>query len=265
MKGRHGAGRKTDTRLRSWHQRAGVAAFAFICWLAASGILLSRSTDLGFDQTDIGWPWLMALYGLHAEAPQQGYRAGTHWLASTEACTLLDGRRLAPAIAQPLGFIVAGTQLLVATPHSLVLLSADGARIDELRAPILPVANLRRIGVLDGADGSIVVQDLDAYVSRDGGDHWRAVPIEQVHWSQTAALDDTQRQQLLPYAQPRMRVEQVLIDLHSGRLFGRVGSWIITAVGVVALWLAPSGFFMWLRARRRKRLAREREAPMQLL
>jgi len=265
VRGRPVSGRKTDTRLRSWHQRAGVVAFAFICWLAASGILLSRSEDLGLDRSHIGWPWLMSLYGLHAEAPQQGFSAGEHWLASTEDFTLLDGRPLNPAIAKTLGLVVAGAQLVIATPSSLVLLSAAGERIDELRTPILPVANLRRIGTLDGADGSIVVQDLDAYVSRDGGDHWSIVPIDRVHWSQGAALTDAQRQQLLPYAQPRMRVEQILIDLHSGRLFGRAGSWVITAAGVCALWLAPSGFFMWLRARRRKRLAREREAPTQLL
>jgi len=105
-----------------------------------------------------------------------------------------------------------------------------------------------------------VIQDLDAYLSRDGGDHWNPVAIDHVRWSQAANLSEAQRQQLQPYAQPRLRAEQVLIDLHSGRLFGRTGSWFVTAAGVCALWLAPSGFFMWLRARRRKRLAREREA-----
>lgn len=265
MNGRPAADRKADMRLRRWHRRAGIAAFALICWLAASGVLLSRSEDLGFDRMQIDWPWLMSLYGLHAEAPLQGFSAGDHWLASTEDFTLLDGRPLRPSIAKPLGLVAAATQLAVATPNSLVLLSADGARIDELRTPILPIANLRRIGTLAGADGSIVVQDLDSYVSRDGGDHWHAVSTEAVRWSQAVDLDNAQRRQLLPYAQPRVPLEQLLIDLHSGRLFGRTGSWIITVTGICALWLAPSGLFLWLRAHRRKRLARARAALTQPL
>ena len=50
--------------------------------------------------------------------------------------------------------------LFVATSSSVIMLTPDGGRYDELRSPILPVSNVRRIGKT--ADGAIAVQDLDA-------------------------------------------------------------------------------------------------------
>ena len=254
---------RRDERLRLWHRRLGIAAFAFITWLAASGTLLSRSETFGLDQVNVDWPWLMRLYGLHAEPPQQGFISGAHWLARTERATLLDGAVLTPPLPAPIGFVGAGTQWVVATAESLVLLRADGARIDELRSPLLPLSHLRRIGQISGDDHSIVVQDLDAYASRDGGDHWQALAGETVQWSQPVALSAAQQQQTLAYARPQVRLEQLLIDLHSGRLFGGVGAWAITVTGLFALLLAPSGFLVWLRQRRRRK--RARGAPMQPL
>lgn len=245
--------------LREWHSRAGLVAFAFLIWLACTGVLLTRSVELGLDTARVDWPWLMQMYGLHAEPPQSGFSAGGHWLSATNDYTLIDGKPLATQIAAPLGFVVAGKNsplLYVAGPASLVLLRADGERVDELTPPILPVSTIRRFGVLKRDPQIIAVQDLDAYQSADEGNSWAPVSPTEVDWSQPQALPDAEREKALPYAKPRVIVEQVLIDLHSGRLFGPVGAWLITLIGLVAMVLAVSGIWMWWRIRQnRKRLA----------
>ncbi|HVT36682.1 MAG TPA: PepSY-associated TM helix domain-containing protein [Nevskiaceae bacterium] len=247
--------------LREWHKKAGLTACVFLAWLACSGILLTRSNDLGFDVRRIDWPWLMKIYGLRAEPPRSGFSDGAHWLAVTRNAALLDGRPLAFALEQPLGLVdgVAGKQPVefVATPESVLLLGADGSRIDELRSPVLPVSNVRRIGRPRGKVG-IVVQDLDAYASYDGGDSWSSIAPAEVQWSSATALSEAQRGALLPYSRPSVLLEQLLIDLHSGRLFGRVGAWIITLVGFGALWLALSGVWMWWRINQNRRRATPR-------
>lgn len=242
--------------LREWHSRAGLVAFAFLIWLACTGVLLTRSVELGLDTARVDWPWLMRLYGLHAEPPQSGFAASGHWLASTNDYTLIDGRPLATAIGAPLGFAAGGVVeplLYVAGPASLVLLTPDGQRVDELRPPILPVSQIRRFGTLKGDPKVIAVQDLDAYQSADEGNTWAPVQPSEVDWSQAQALPDEQRQKALPYSKPRVIVEQLLIDLHSGRLFGPVGAWAITVIGFVAMVLAVSGIWMWWRIRQNRR------------
>jgi uncharacterized iron-regulated membrane protein len=241
--------------LRDWHKRAGLFAFIFMGWLGFSGILLNQSASLGFDTVRIDWRWLTAMYGLHAEPPSSGFSASGHWLASVGDKTVLDGKPLSTAIEVPRGFASGGTlapTLFVAASDSLVLLSPTGNRLDELRSPTLPISAIRRIGIVKNS-GKIAIQDLDAFQSADDGETWTPVTPTDVEWSNVGKLSDDQRSKLLPFARPTVILEQVLIDAHSGRLFGHVGPYVINTVGLAALWLSCSGVWMMWRTSRRRR------------
>jgi hypothetical protein len=226
-------------------------------WLGFSGVLLNQSASWGLDAVRLGAPWLMSFYGLHAEPPLTGFSADSHWLAVTPDATILDGKPLSMMIPGPRGFVSGGTvehpTLFVASADSLVLLTPTGGRIDELRSPILPVSTIRRVGIVNGPGGKIAVQDLDAFQSEDEGETWKPVAPSEVRWSGSQALSEVERTQLLPYSRPTVALEQILIDAHSGRLFGRYGPYVINAVGLAALWLAISGAWMMWRTSRRRR------------
>lgn len=241
--------------LREWHKRIGLFAFFFMAWLGLSGFLINQSASWGYDTVRIDWPWVMALYSLHPEPPASGFLSGGHWLAVTGDYTLIDAQPLAERIAEPLGFVVGGEPerplLFVATAGSLVMLTAEGERYDELVPPILPVSSIRRIGVTD--DGAVAVQDLDAFQSADNGDNWAPVDPARVHWSTTETIPEAERARLLPFSRPSVSLEHVLVDAHSGRLFGNIGAWVINLVGFSAFWLAVSGVWMWWRIRQNRR------------
>lgn len=243
--------------LRDWHKRLGLFAFVFMGWLGFSGFLINQSAEWGYDTIRLDWGWVMALYGLHPEAPRTGYVADDRWLAVTGDFTLLDAQPLTERIEEPLGFVAGGSagrpMLFVATGSSVVMLTADGARYDELRAPILPVSNVRRIGKT--GDGALAVQDLDAFQSRDSGDTWTPVDPLQVLWSTVEPIPEPERERLLPYSRPSVSLEHVLVDAHSGRLFGSFGAWIINLVGFAAIGLSISGIWMWWRIRSNRRPA----------
>lgn len=238
--------------LREWHKRAGLTACFFLAWLACSGVLLTRSNQLGFDVERVDWPWLMSIYGLRAEPPRSGFADHGHWLAAAKTATVLDGTPLAQKIESPLGFVSIADARYVATQESVVVLDASGKQTDELRSPYLPVSTVRRIGVVVGTS-ALAVQDLDAYQSSDGGNNWTTVASNAVQWSAASPLSDQQRATLTPFSRPSVLVEQLLIDLHSGRLFGPIGAWLITLVGVGAFWLAMSGAWMWWRIQKARR------------
>lgn len=240
---------------REWHKRIGLFAFVFMAWLGFSGFLINQSASWGYDTVRIDWPWVMALYGLHPEPPPTGFSSGGRWLAVTGDYTLIDAVPLAERIKEPLGFVAGGKPdrplLFVATAGSLVLLTPEGERYDELVPPILPMSAIRRIGVTE--DGAVAVQDLDAYQSVDNGDSWTPVDPARVRWSSAEAMPEPERQKLLPYSRPSVSLEHVLVDAHSGRLFGNIGAWVINFVGFSALWLAISGAWMWWRIRQNRR------------
>ena len=251
--------RTLTATLREWHKRAGLGAFLFMGWLGISGVALNQSASWGLDAMRIDWPWLMAVYGLYPQSPQNGFMSNGHWLAVLDNHAVLDGKPLPVAVKPPLGLATGGDaahrRLFVASYDSVLLLSDEGVRIDELQASLtLPVKSIQRIGSVDGTDGMVVIEDKQLYGSTDGENWAQVSPKTAVRWSLPAALSDEQRQQFERYARPSVAAEQILIDLHSGRLFGRYGRYVINAVGIAALWLAISGIWMmWRTSQARRR------------
>ena len=242
--------------LRDWHKRAGLFAFLFMGWLGLSGILINQSPSWGYDTDRIYWSWVMWLYNLEPEPPQAGYVAGGYWMANTPEGTVVNAKAVIPPVKLPLGMVAGGTEkeplLYVANAEHVAVITPEGSRYDELRSPILPVESLRRIGSVIGVPGSIAVQDLDAYQSLDGGNSWQPIDPSKVEWSVTREIPAAERDRLVPFSRPFVTLEHVLVDAHSGAIFGRGGVYVINTVGVAAVWLAISGVWMWWRANRRR-------------
>lgn len=246
--------------LRNWHKRIGLFAFVFMGWLGFSGFLINQSASWGYDTSRLTWGWVMALYGLHPEPPQSGFNAGGHWLAEAPDATMLDGKPLGMRISHQIGMAVGGTEaqpmLFVAEPERVVVLSPTGERIDEMGSYTLPVPNVRRIGTLPGKPAKVVIQDLDAYSTVDGLD-WEKLPVNSdVQWSLSAPLPDSQREASVPYSRPSVSIEHVLVDAHSGRLFGSFGAWVINFVGMASIALSVTGVWMIWRTSRQRRAAK---------
>lgn len=242
--------------LREWHKRAGLFAFLFMGWLGTSGVLINQSPSWGYDTDRIYWGWVMWLYSLEPEPPQTGFSAGGHWLALTPEGTVLDAKPVVPPVKLPIGLVAGGSAdqplLFIANAEHVAVVTLDGARYDELRSPILPVSTVRRIGTVASVPGSIAVQDLDAYQSLDGGSTWTTVDPASVKWSDAIELPAAERERLLPFSRPFVTLEHILVDAHSGAIFGRAGVYVINTVGVAAVWLAISGVWMWWRTSRRR-------------
>lgn len=251
--------------LRQWHQRGGLFAFLFMGWLGVSGFLLNQSASWGLDAIRVGSQTLMAMYGLHPQVPETGYQQDGHWLATTTENTVVDGRRLAAHIPSPLGFVAVDMgdkeTLFVATKDKVTVLDTQGRVIDELSDYLLPVGAVSALGTLpaNAEQGEkVVVKGERSYTSSDGI-AWAPLEDERaVSWSQQTSLDAGIKAQVEPHARPTVALEQVLIDLHSGRLFGQVGPWVINAVGVICVWLSISGVWMMWRANKRKSAGRRR-------
>lgn len=241
--------------LREWHKRIGIVACVFMLWLGVSGVMLNQSPAWGLDAKRIDWPWLMSLYGLHTEPPQTGFSAGTHWLAAAGDALVLDGAPLDTALKVPVGFVAAGIGsqrlLYVASPTELVIATTAGKRVDDLSGTTLPVAEIQRLGVTRDGSG-VVIDGRSPFVSLDGGLSWQPASAAGVRWSQPGDLSPAQRDLAVKYARPSVPIEQILIDFHSGRIFGHAGEYVIDAIGIAAILLAISGIWIVLRANRRR-------------
>ena len=241
--------------LRKWHQRVGLFAFVFMGWLGFSGVLLNQSVSLGFDAIRVDSTALMSLYGLHTQVPENGYRSGSHWLVTTTENTVLDDIALAQHIPSPLGFVdiknAFGETLYVATSDKLTLLSPEGVVIEEQSGFMLPVGHIRNLGLIErGGSSYLALQGENTYITEDGLTWNELNNSDDVSWSRLVDLTDEAISDVEPFAHPTVALEQVLIDLHSGRLFGSIGSTVINIVGIAAVFLSITGIWMTWRTGR---------------
>lgn len=231
-----------------WHRRIGTTAALFLIWIVISGWMLNHSDSLGLAQHNIHSPALAHWYNLSYQPPRTQFRSKDHWLAATDDTALLDGKNLAVPLSEPLGLIQTDQLVVAANARQLILLSPVGELIDKLETTNLPISQIAKIGT--GCQGIAIADSQHAFASSDGID-WQAC-TEEVNWSSPEPLSGSQLQQIEPLLVPGISLEKVVLDLHTGRFFGRFGAYVVDAIGACLLLLALSGLWLFFRMRQKK-------------
>jgi uncharacterized iron-regulated membrane protein len=239
--------------LRHWHARIGLAAALFFFFLVVSGIALNHTDALRLSERHLSAPWLTSWYGLRAQTPTQGYELGTQFLTWDAQRWALDTRVIASDAGTPIGAVRTGEVIYIATRDALALHTPAGQLIDKVSGAGLPAPALSALGT---QDARIVVRGAQGNFASEDGVEWTPFNA-QAAWSAPRALPDSLASALRATYAPSIDSERVLLDLHSGRLFGRYGPIVIDIVALGLLALAVSGVWMYVRAVRMQK-ARER-------
>lgn len=235
-----------------WHRYVGLAAALFVILLAISGIALNHTEGFKLDSRYVQHGWLLDWYGIEAPQTAQHYRAGTHSIALLDTQLFIDTQQIAGEHSSLSGSLTWNDMLVVALQDGLLLLTPNGELIERLAGNEGVPLGIQRLGT--SKDGDLILASRDELYSADQNllrwNHWPGSK-EQVNWSEPSALDIDQlrelqarfRQQILPW-------ERVLLDLHSGRIFGNWGPWLMDAAAGLMLFLAVSGTFIWWKRQR---------------
>ena len=231
-----------------WHRRLGLAAAPFVLLLVVTGVLLNHTDSLGLDRRAATADWLLRWYGVERGAPPVGFAAGDSWVSWQAGRLYFDGAVAAENAAPLVGAVRRGPALAAATTDAVYLFAATG----ELVEKAAPVGVPRPIEAIGPGPG-------DAIVLFAAGRAWAGGP-DLVEWRETApagvsrALPETPPRRILDaIAEDRRGAglpwERVLLDLHSGRLFGRLGPLIMDAAAAALALAALVGVYNWWRAR----------------
>ena len=235
-----------------WHRRVGVMAAFFVLVLVITGIMLNHTPALGLDRRFVDWPWLIQAYGDDsAELP--AFQLGEHWLSrAANGHVYLDAREVAPCRGRLMGALSVDGLLVAGCAEELLLITGSGELLESVSASTgLPVP-LQAVGLV----GTEIVLQV--------GDSWWLADLERMDFSHRAPAGGAVIRQLVPDRLPAairkeipvpdqwLTWERLLLDLHSGRLFGRAGVLWVDGIGVLVASLAASGTAMWLLHRRRK-------------
>ncbi|MBN4079035.1 PepSY domain-containing protein, partial [Beggiatoa alba] len=197
---------------------------------------------------------LLNWYGIRAPAAGNAYRLDNHWVAQLGERVYFvsaDATQELPGDSGELrGAVALGGMFVIARERELVLLTPEGEIIERIgNAGGLP-AGLQKIGIENGA---LVLQAAHGnYSTDDSFLDWHHTEVSGDPWRQNQALPESIYQRLAAQYRGRgLTLERTLLDLHSGRILGEWGVWLMDAAAVAMLLLAFSGSWVWWRRRRR--------------
>lgn len=247
--------RKQRFKLRSlyvWHRYMGLATALFAVLLAVTGILLNHTEDFDFDSRHVQADWILDWYGI--EPPEQllSFPLAHRNITLMGNHLYLDRKEIDGEYRNLVGATRMGDVIVVAVSNSILLLTGRGELIERLQSEDGVPAGMKRIGT-DAQGGLVVEGSHDIY--RSDGDflRWRNAdsPRASIRWAQPGALDPQLRVSLQHHFRGEVvPIERLLLDLHSGRFFGRLGPWVMDAAALLITLLALSGTWIWLKRRR---------------
>ena len=238
-----------------WHRRMGLTAIVLVIILAITGIMLNHTEALKLDQSYVDSSLLLGWYGLEPEGEAISYDVGEHVITVLDHQVFFNSYPVARTEQTFHGAVNADQLIVLAFDTELLLLTSDGEFVERMPTGH-GFSNIQRIGVKYKRP---VIETTEPYYYM-ADEHildWDVVINEGIEWARETRLSETQRDVLLESFRGRgLTMERVILDLHSGRIFGQYGIYLMDAAAVVLLWLSGSGLWVWWRRRIKQRKKR---------
>jgi len=238
------------SKARRMHRVFGAVAALFILFMVSSGIVINHSNGLGLDQRHVSQPTLLSWYGLGAPEHVDSFAAGDHWISFAGSQLFFNDMQIS-TVSNGVGAVFSSDMLIAAGSDELLLLNTGGQLIERQPWSQPGGGPIESIGLLP--DGTVVVKaahqlwlaDADLLSWRPAGDS--STPV----WSSSQPVPKALNQAIArQYRGEGLSVERLLLDFHSGRIFGPVGVLIYDLLALAVGFLAISGLILWVRGRR---------------
>ena len=239
-----------------WHRRIGLLAMLLVIILSITGIMLNHTEKFRLDETYVNNTWLLNWYGIKPKDEPVSYRvvkqAQSHIISAWNKQLFFDDIAITTLEQDMHGAIAAEQFIVVALDNEIILLSYKGEFIERVSTSI-SFSNIQRLGkkyqrpVIETSEPLYYIADehiLD----------WDVISNEDIEWTEQYSLDEDEYEKLLvAYRGNGLKLERVILDLHSGRIFGDFGVYLMDAAAIALLWLSFSGLWVWNSRRRKMR------------
>lgn len=234
--------------VRYWHARAGVLAAVFFFMLAITGVLLNHNDALRLDARYLRSTSLAHWYGLRSSIPQLGYSSAHGHAADDGRSCAFNGIIVTGCEAPLVGMVEAEGLFYLATATTIHILDAKGRLVEKLAATSLPASPILRVGTMQ--DKLVIATPQGVFMSADGLE-WEAPTAASLSWSTPQPLPSDVKDRLRTLFTPRLSLERIILDIHSGRIMGRYGTLIMDTIALILGLLSISGLWIHLRSARK--------------
>jgi hypothetical protein len=232
-----------------WHRYIGLAVALFVIVLAVTGLLLNHTDEIGLDSIQVSSPALLDWYGIHAPADVRAFDTGALTVAELNGQLYVNNVHMPNIEGTLIGAVAFNELVVAATENQLVLLTPTGELVERMDSSTGIPSGIQAIGI--GNNGLPVISTRQGdYLGDAGLMRWTGVPAVNARWAMPATLDKAARQSLdNAWRGNGLPLERVMLDLHSGRILGHWGVYLMDAAAILFLLLSISGVWLWIRRR----------------
>lgn len=224
------------------HRYAGLFSAVILLMLAVTGIALNHTDDLKLDSQMITSTVILDWYGIKIPNKLTSFQTKHHWLTQVNQQLYFDNTLLLKNKATLLGAIETDEFIGVALNDTLLLLSLEGEIIEKISFNAI-----KNIGI-DSLQAIVIKSDNKLTSSDDGLLSWHPHHSQPIKWSKSSQLPAPVTQDIKNnFRSSVLPLERVLLDLHSGRIFGFIGILLVDISGVLLIVLALTGCSIWLK------------------
>lgn len=234
-----------------WHRYMGVIAALFAIVLSVTGLALNHTVALQLDSRFINASWLLDWYGIDGPGTAESFELADHWITLLGDRLYLDEMPIPGHFSELTGAVSLPDLLLVIADGDALVLTREGEMVERLGRQNGVPAGIGEVGV---RAGRVIVRAAHGlYTSDDALLTWHHTEVsnDPVQWSRKGALPSGQQETLRNnYRSHILPLERVMLDLHSGRILGNWGPWLMDAAAMLLIALALTGSWIWLKRRR---------------
>ncbi|MGJ8696128.1 MAG: PepSY domain-containing protein [Verrucomicrobiaceae bacterium] len=217
---------------RQWHRWLGVLAAFPLLWLSVSGLLLNHAERLGFHDQEVTAGWVLKRYHQMPEGEPVGLEVGDRMVSEWDGMIFVDGE-IVELPGELVGAVGVRNHLVIATPERVGVFDGAGEMIIDLDELSLPGVPVLAVGEVDGllqvrVDGRWWAFGDDYLSFEESGMELKADGIVELSEEEKESLSEALR------SRSGMPMSRVILDAHSGRLFGWPG-WVLTDLAAVSV------------------------------
>ena len=230
--------------LRKLHRLVGAIVAIFLIVLSVTGVLLNHSQGFGLDKKSISSLWILSHYQLDDLPEGVVYKTDKRIVSQYGEQLFMGTQAVIKTSHKLLGVMELESVVTLAFDNGLLLLTPEGVLFEWLRAESGIPNKIQDIGHYHGAP---VLQTADGMWRSDFMlDRWEKIELPGVRWSRNGVMPAKMLAQIEQHARGvGVNAEQVVLDIHNGRILGAIGPWLLDLVALLILGLVLSGLWMW--------------------
>jgi hypothetical protein len=226
----------------------GIVSALFVVLLSISGLVLHHSLSLGLDDRFTNSDLLLNWYDIEVPDITLSYTVGEHSVSLIADALYFDSIRVPGVFSTLQGLVGTSFGHLAATDTQLILISEAGELIEVLGFVHGVPQGIQRIqGSSNSADDMIYVSTREAALQVNLDTlQWANAEASITNFSAPAKLagDKTAAIQK-DYGASLLSWERFILDIHSGRVLGNMGVFLVDLMAILFVFMAMTGVWIW--------------------